>query len=107
MQEYLRVKVKSLAAEARIIRTEERRAKAHKQRDLLQGLQHHRRVIVRQAARSSLLAYGFLRGHEYTTMEKSCKTSPDWGAIEKMIYRYGVGDKRDIAQRFSEWKSIA
>ncbi len=104
MQEYLRVKVKSLAAEAKIIRDEERKAKAHRKFDLRLGLAEHRRGVVRHAARSSLLAYGFLRNTPYLSMEKNCRREPDWNAIEKMVMKYGLGDRRDIAQKFSEWK---
>jgi len=62
---HLRVKIKSLAAEANIIRNEEKRYSDY-QGDVYTGerqsLQEHRKGIVRQTMRESLLAYGFLRG---------------------------------------------
>lgn len=66
---YLKVKNKSLAAEAKIIRKEERKAKArgfhvdfeHPNRKLLTGLTEHRKTIVREEQRATLLAYAFAR----------------------------------------------
>lgn len=107
MREYLKVKVKSLAAEARIIRLEERRAKAQKRKDLLLGLQSHRRGIVRTASRSTHLAYGFLRGRPYHAMERTTRTEPNWDAVQKMIEKYGQEDRRLLAQKFADWKDAA
>lgn len=82
MLSYLRVKIKSLAAEAGIIRREERRvarrkawAKDHQQpTEALQteffGLQEHRKNEVRSEARSSQIAYAFLRQKPYKAMER-------------------------------------
>lgn len=105
MREYLKVKVKSLAAEARIIQLEERLARARRRRDLVMGLAEHRRVTVRKASRSTHLAYGFLRGRAYHTMERTCRTEPDWGAVQKMIEKYGEGDRRVLVQKFADWKA--
>lgn len=78
---HLKIKLKSLAAEARIIRHAERRQKTHAHRDgiseehkadhlhALADLQSHRRGVVRHAARESLLAYVFLRGKPYAAAE--------------------------------------
>lgn len=99
------MKFKSLAAEARLIRLEERRAKAKRQADLRSSLYHHRIDVVRPAARSTHLAATFLRGTPYKAAEKEPRTAPDWKAIEKMILKYGEGDQRDLKQRFAEWKA--
>jgi len=64
-REMLRVKVKSLAEEARIIRREEVRTWGA----LRQELQHHRTRDVRCAARAAHLALGFLKGRTLTQME--------------------------------------
>jgi hypothetical protein len=82
----LKVKVKSLAAEAKIIRLEERRASTPEARA---SLHQHRVGIVRLAARNTLLAYGYLRGRSYRQIEASCKRPPDWSAVEKMVMKYG------------------
>lgn len=89
---YLRVKIKSLAVEARIIRTEERKAKARGERALLDGLHTHRIFDVRIAARRTLLAYGYLRGKSYREIERVCNTplhSSDIKSIARMIVKYG------------------
>jgi hypothetical protein len=69
--EYLRVKIKSLAEEARIIRHEEHRASAYHRGLLCAKLRDHRVKEVRPEARAALLAYAFLRGRPYTTVERS------------------------------------
>jgi hypothetical protein len=82
----LKVKVKSLAAESKIIRLEESRAKTPEARA---SLHQHRVGIVRLAARNTLLAYGYLRGRSYRQLEASCERPPDWSVVEKMVMKYG------------------
>jgi hypothetical protein len=86
MQVYLKVKIKSLAAEAKIIRVEERRADDATTRC---RLAEHRRVDVRRAARHALLAYGFLRHTAYREMERVRHTEPDWAEVARLVKRYG------------------
>ena len=105
MREYLKVKIKSLAAEARIIRLEECRAKARNRKDLVVGLAGHRRGIVRTVSRSTHLAYRFLRGRPYRATERTCRTDPNWDAVQKMIEKYGRGDRRLLVQKFTDWKA--
>lgn len=83
---YLKIKIKSLAAEARIIRKETRRVKRI---SIKNGLALHRKGIVRFEARHALLAYGFLRGLEYRQMEQKAHEPPDWKKVRKMIEKYG------------------
>jgi len=82
---YLKVKIKSLAAESKIIRAEERKNKRARS-----GLAEHRRGIVRAAARHTLLAYGFIRGRKYSDMESKCGHGPNWNNIWRMVEKYGV-----------------
>ena len=84
---YLKVKLKSLAAEAKIIRLETKRAKDVR---LKNGLALHRIGIVRYEARHTLIAYGFLRGKPYHKIESKCKEAPDWNKVRKMIEKYGA-----------------
>ncbi len=89
---HLRVKVKSLAAEAAIIRQE-----AARTRGLVRwGLNQHRQTVVRQAARTALLAYGLLRGASYASMEQRCLRRPDLAAVADTARRFG-GDRAQIA----------
>lgn len=81
---YLKVKIKSLAAEAKIIRHAEQ-----KHSSLRAGLADHRRGVVRDEARLTLLAYGFLRGTPYLKIESKCELAPDWSRVLKMVQRYG------------------
>src|SRR4051812_32700481 len=77
---FLRIKLKSLAAESRIIRKEERRNKR-----LAPLLVQHRRDVVRAAARNTLLAYSFLRGRYYGDVEHLAKVPPNWKEVERMV----------------------
>jgi hypothetical protein len=67
-----RVKIKSLAEEARIIRREESRQRTNADRGVLH---QHRVGIVRREARASLLAYAFSRGVPYSVLE--CRHSSE------------------------------
>jgi hypothetical protein len=84
-REALRVKLKSLAAEALIIRHEERRTFG----SLRESLYRHRMDVVRHEARHSHLAYGFIRGMKYEQMEATCDRSPDWERVRQMLKKYG------------------
>lgn len=83
----LKVKVKSLAAEARIIRREENRAASPQ---LKLELKEHRRGSVRNTTRQALLAYGFLRGRPYCMMEAKAAFAPDWADLKAQVQRFGV-----------------
>ncbi len=83
---YLKVKVKSLAEEAKIIRLETKRAK---QGYIKRGLYDHRMCVVRPEARHTHLAYGFLRGRECRQIEQKAHTAPDWKKVRRMVEKYG------------------
>lgn len=155
MHIYLKVKIKTLAAEAQDIRRQERKfnigARARKRLDralalgsiyrssmdnrekltpamekrIEKKLEHHRRLQrnvramkafdglrahrvgpVRKEARSSFIAYGFLRGLAYSQIEKSEKPV-DWERVESLVKKYGEGDIRDMMQKLAEWKDAA
>jgi hypothetical protein len=84
-REMLRVKVKSLADEARIIRREERKTFG----TLREELYRHRMDVVRYEARHAHLAYGFIRGLTYEQMESSTNQSPNWERVRQLIKKYG------------------
>lgn len=111
----LKVKIKSLAAEARIIRLEETKAilKGHQSEarkkyrdDTLYGLLRGHRVFeykdgrrsdLRTEQRSALLAYGYLRGREYKAVETPRKktshgytlNAPDWKRVLELVNKFG------------------
>lgn len=91
---YLKVKLKSLAAEAKIIRAEEKKAKKYKNQELLSGLELHRKDVVRSAARHTLLAYAFIRGVPYKKVEAKCAKAPDLKRIMAMVQKYGPACSR-------------
>lgn len=99
-REMLKIKLKSLADEARIIRQQERAALRNenwmrKEGDpaqypiLSEELRLHRIGVVRKAARDTHIAYGLIRGKTWQQMEPTAKTHPDWDAVEKMVKKYG------------------
>lgn len=83
---YLKVKIKSLGEEARIIRKETKKATLP---SIKNGLYRHRIDVVRVEARHTHLAYGFLRGREYRQIEHGAKTKPDWKKVRRMVEKYG------------------
>ena len=109
----LKVKTKHLAAEARIIKHEERKLKQRQKKSphprrqaLRRALREHRIEVVRPHARSTHLAYGFLRGTRYRAIEDDrTRSTPNWPEIERMILKYGEADSRTLKQAFAEWKS--
>lgn len=130
MLAYLKVKVKSLAEEAKIIRHEEHLAKcrerAAKERNKpfnspFWGLRLHRTQDVRNEARCAHLAYGFLLGRSYEQMEPKnfqmmgkpnkhgrVYSDPNWDRIKKLALKYcesNTGDKIETA--FNVWKAQA
>lgn len=99
---YLKVKIKSLAVEAKIIRNEEKRCKSS---SLREGLYRHRIDVVRKEARHTLLAYGFLRGLSYKDMEPNAKVAPDWNKVRKMVEKYGTHVPPFWWNAIKDWKA--
>jgi hypothetical protein len=96
-REMLRVKVKSLAEEARIIRREEQRTHGA----LREELHFHRQWPLRIAARHAGIAYGLTRGLTLQQMEPISYTKLNWDSIAKMMKSYGPKDYKtvvDVAQ---------
>lgn len=124
MKTQLKIKIKSLAAEARIIRAEEfkwakkityivtdartgeaktRIKYVRKDHPVAESIRDHRRGPVRREARAALLAYGFLRGRDYRMMEAKTWTKPDWQRVREIIGRFSNLDRRIVDQRFESW----
>ena len=98
---FLKIKLKALAAEAKIIRLEE--ARSHD--DLRDKLHSHRVFAVRPEARATQLAYGFLRGRSYSQIEGRALTLPNFGKIQSMVKRYNNTEQGDAAlcQALNRW----
>lgn len=125
----LKIKAKSLAAEARIIRQLEKRLKRRfkplkgkknrgkfKERPGLRDertatvffkIQSHRKFEVRTEARATHLARAFLKGRPYTSLELTTYSAPPLDSATKIATRYAEGDPRIIAQRLAEWIATA
>lgn len=104
MKVYLKVRIKELAEEARIIRAEEHKAKSARKYGELTGLNRHRIDVVRPAARSAQLAYGFLRGRPYRTMERTCRIKPSMKEIRRLVSKYGSEpDTEKVEKQVEAW----
>jgi hypothetical protein len=138
---FLKVKLKSLMAEARIIRKEERKllppplprppkqgcpseelvqyhldkATARARRaawkydhEKREALYFHRIRDVRDEARATLLAYGFLRGRKYRQMEARTRGlgEPTWGRVMKMVEKYGGKSPEEAFKAIEAWKKV-
>ena len=97
----LKIKLKSLAEEARIIRHQEKKMRGKNWGRSSNQFNLHRLLVVRPEARATHLAYGFLRGLEYNQMEATHKTEPNWKSVERMVKKYGTL-KDEL--RFESWK---
>lgn len=97
----LRIKLKSLAEEARIIRREERLMKLRHERP--DQLCQHRRWTVRNEARATLLAYAFLKGLPYDRVERKVKEEVHFRTCIQpkaaaMVKKYGWEASHDDKQ---------
>lgn len=100
-REMLRVKAKSLAAEAIIIRKEEKRS----QGALRNELHDHRVNVVRKVARETGIAYGIIKGRTLSQMEQISYEAPDWDKIRAMVKKYGhTSDATTLEQQIAGWK---
>ena len=119
--EHLKVKVKSLAAEARIIRHATDKAKRRvrwlkehgdaaehlEAEEVRDTLIMHRCVEVRSEARHSLLAYGFLRGTLYQAMERKCHEGPSWERVARLVGSFGGrGAKTRFDNELKAWSVV-
>lgn len=103
---HLKVKIKSLAAESRIIRHEELKfPRGDRNNATFASLIDHRREVVRPAARSAQLAYGFLRGRAYRRLEATCHEPPNWTEVAKNVARFDNTTIERAAILVKEWST--
>ncbi|TXI10937.1 MAG: hypothetical protein E6Q68_07220 [Polynucleobacter sp.] len=115
---FLKVKLKSLAAETRVIRSAERKSRPEQFKFLTNELRCHRIAVVRREARATNLAYAFIRGRKYKAVEAKFHqgNAPDWTKVEAMVRKYGRSYDPDLSynandanfnsmmKRLSTWK---
>src|SRR5690348_1784916 len=120
MKSHLQVKVYTLSQEMSYIHRKERKWKERARIARQKQKQHateegqnkivfaennfwsmrEHRVALKREARTSHLAYGFLCGIPYSSMERFCygvfkgygSTEPDWKAIEETVERFAKSD---------------
>lgn len=104
MSKFLKVKLKSLAEEQRVIKKEESKYRGPRwgnnwTRVLLMT---HRLYAVRPEIRATHLAYGYLRGKPLCCIESSqSRTEPDWDRVFAMVKKFGTYQQ---AKDFEQWK---
>ena len=116
LNRYLKIKIKSLADEAQAIRAEERKVSRHFKNAkteehrydhalTVQGLRDHRVGIVRDEARASLVAYGFLRGIPYERIERPSRYSHlMWRRSLEIAQRFSANPAEKTKKLFEAWK---
>lgn len=84
----LKIKIVSLMDEARTIRKEEQKLRGMEK----WKLQHHRKTVVRDAARRSQIAYAICRDRNWEDPASSHELTrySDWKEIERMVRKYGT-----------------
>jgi hypothetical protein len=122
---YLQTKAVSLALEAKYIRKQERRfvkkAKVAKLKGRTfsaeyfdknrEGQYLHRISVVRDEARATNIARGFLRDHSYAEIETTVHSKPNWERVEDLVFSYAERNNpkynRSVEDRYGEWKKAA
>ena len=100
---HLKIKIVNLADEARTIRREEQKTHGMER----WNLQHHRKTVVRDAARANLLAYAYLRGIAYKRMESpNTRKEIEWSRVRKIIKTFG-GDPEGAEAWFAGYAEAA
>lgn len=96
----LKIKVKSLAAEAGIIRNQMSKLKGKNWSHLAKPLQEYRRGSLRAEARDTHIAYGFLKGRSYFQIESTVKRPADWENIARMVKKCG---NTSLVNKLDDW----
>ena len=100
-QRFLKVKIKSLAAESKIIRAEEKKTI---NTELRNGLYSHRVNDVRMETRAALIAYGYLRGRRLVDVDTINLRFTDDRRVERrakqIVNKFG---NRQAQEQFDGW----
>ena len=94
---FLKVKVKSLAEEAKIIHSMEGKTN---NTHLRGSLYAHRKCVVAKEERDSLLAYSCLRFIPYSQVELFTHNSPDWDNVKRIVKKFGDYQKEE---HYNQW----
>ncbi|MCH9735849.1 MAG: hypothetical protein K0U78_15075 [Actinomycetia bacterium] len=83
--EFLKIKLKNLAEESRIIRQKEKKLRGPNWGSKSNFFREHRVRVVRHEARHSHVIYGYLRGLEYKQIESNPKTELDSKTLKRIL----------------------
>lgn len=83
--EFLKIKLKHLAEEARIIRHKEKKLRGPNWGASSNLFREHRVGIVRREARHSHIIYGYLRDVDYNRIESNPKTKPSIKDLQRIL----------------------
>ena len=100
---FLKIKLKSLAAEAAIIRHEEKLYLDRRPGSFWYQLNYHRIVDLRKEARAAHLAYNFLRGTPYRDVEFTYHDAPDWIRVKEIAKKFGP---RAEWLKIDDWRQL-
>lgn len=99
----LKIKAKHLAAEAAIIRKEASKTSGMPKWEL----NHHRTTTVRDAARHTHLARGYLDYMPYRRIEQKGSKELRFNSILNMVLKYGAEKDRDtVYLRLKAWLAV-
>lgn len=96
----LKIKIKSLAEEAKIIRFEEKFYPGNS--FFRESLKQHRVYIVREEARHALLAYAFMRQIPYKKIEEKCHQKPLVRKIEANVVNFNRAGYKKHNPKYKE-----
>jgi len=117
----LKIKIKTLAAEAVIIKKEEQKWKkapwhnphdnaASQTHPMYFNLRQHRLLAVRRECRDASIAYGYLRSRTYRQIEYHCHESANWTNVINIVINFSdkklasQEKKRDIHNAVRAWR---
>jgi len=104
--EFLKIKLKHLAEEARIIRHKEKKLRGPNWGASSNLFREHRVNVVRVEARHSHIIYGYLRGLDYKQIESNPKTKPSMKDLNRILnaFTYSRSKKEGLENWLSSTK---
>ena len=109
----LKIKLKHLAEEARIIKHQEQKMRGKNWGEHSAYFREHRIHGVRPECRATHIAYGFLRGRTYEQIEGSAKPILDymykdnlWKRVSMMVRMYGTEQNEMLVRtQLRNWRT--
>lgn len=101
---HLKIKIKSLSQEVRIIKAAEQKLRGPHWGPSYQrsSLRQHRIHDIRPEIRDSHIAYGYLRGRKLEQIESASTSEPNWENAKRMVKKYGTSKQWE---GFDSWRT--